>query len=188
MDAQPQLKGASYLSTLAFIDERFGADGHQRVLARVPDEDRAFFEGLILPISWYPLAPFPRLLRALDEELGRGDGKLAEERGIWAAIRDMKTTHRILLKLASPTWVVHKATSLWKNFHTTGTWETKPDGPNAAHATLRDLAIVDAALCATLGGWIIGLLTVSGCKHIHLTHTACRAHGAPACAYHVTWR
>lgn len=182
-----QLKGSAYLSTLAFIEQHFGADAKARVLARLPEEDRAMLGGLILPIRWYPLAPFPRLLRAMEEELGRGDLTLVTERGTWAAIHDMKTVHKLLLKVLTPSWVVQKAMRLWPSFHTSGRWEAAREDERHARAVLHDLGVVDEAMCATLKGWIIGLLTLAGARHPAVEHVACRAHGAPACVYQVAW-
>jgi hypothetical protein len=181
-----QLKGAAYASTLAFIDERFGKDGRARVLSRLSPADREVVSGLILPIGWYPLPPFPRLLRAMDQELGHGDGTLITERGTWAGLRDMKTTYKLLLKFASPQWVLEKGTSLWKNFHDTGRWETARHDLGA-RATLIDHAIVDAAMCATLKGWIIGLLTICNCKQPKVLHDHCRVNGAEHCVYDCSW-
>lgn len=182
-----QLKGAAYTATLQFIQVRFGAPARARVLDRLSPEDRALVGGLILPIGWYPLEPFPRLLRALDAELGRGDFSLCVERGTWVAQNDLKTTHKILLKFVTPGWVIAKATSIWKNFHDTGRWVTAADGPKGAYATLYELGVVDEAMCATLKGWIIGLLTTAGCKGLKVKHTGCRLRGAEGCAYHSTW-
>lgn len=187
MTPHGQLKGASYLSTLAFIDQRFGASGRERVLAALSPEDRALVGGLMLPIGWYPLPPFPRLLRAMVDELGAGDLALSTERGTWAAIHDMKTTHKLLLKFASPGWVIEKGTSLWKNFHDTGRWDTAREGKSGAIATLRELGVADEAMCATLAGWMIGLLTVAGCKSPRVIHPECRASGGAACVFHATW-
>ena len=187
MTPRGQLKGASYLSTLAFIDEKFGKDGRARVLARLASEDRALLDSLLLPIGWYPLPPFPRLLRAMVDELGAGDLQLATDRGIWAAIHDMKTIHKVLLKLASPAWVIDRGTSLWKNFHDTGHWETERVGSRGAVATLRELGVVDEAMCATLRGWILGLLTISGCREPQAIHSECRARGDQACVYQTSW-
>src|SRR4051812_644423 len=156
-------------------------------MKRLSPADRELVGGLILPIGWYPLPPFPRFLRAMDQELGRGDGSLITERGTWAAIHDMKTTHKLLLKFFSPQWVIEKGTSLWKNFHDTGRWESSRDGDKGARAVLLEHGIVDDAMCATLKGWIIGLLTIAGCKNIKVNHVECRASGAPSCGYHASW-
>ncbi|HEX8951471.1 MAG TPA: 4-vinyl reductase [Polyangia bacterium] len=184
---EPQLKGSAYLSTLAFIETHFGAAAKERVLARLTPEDRAVLGHMVLPIQWYPLEPFPRLLRAMDAEVGRGDLSLVTDRGIWAAVQDMRTVHRVLLKLVTAQWVVEKGMKLWPNFHTSGRWESKRDGDKGARATLHDLGVVDEAMCATLKGWIIGLLQLAG-KRATVDHDQCRARGAATCAYHVYWK
>lgn len=185
---EAQLKGSAYLSTLAFIDTKFGADARARVLARLDEDDRAMLTGgLMLPIRWYPLAPFPRLLRAMEAELGRGDLTLVTDRGVWAAIHDMKTVHKVLLKLVTPNWIIDKAMRLWPNFHTSGRWEAHRESDNAARAFLHELGVVDEAMCATLKGWILGLLTLAGVKKMQVEHLQCRARGAPSCLYHVSW-
>jgi hypothetical protein len=181
------LKGGAYLSTFRFIHEKYGADAKQRVLERLTPEDRALVGGIMLPIVWYPLAPFPRLLRAMDEELGKGDLKLATERGVWTAINDMKTVHRVLLKVLTTQWVINSGMRLWPNFHTTGRWESVSEGSRRARASLHDLGVVDEALCATLKGWIIGLLQLAGAEPT-VTHEECRARGASACVYNCSWR
>ena len=74
----------------------------------------------------------------------------------------MKTVHRVLLKLVTPSWVIDKGMKLWPNFHTSGHWESKREGDKGARASLRDLGVVDEAMCATLKGWILGLLRWRG--------------------------
>ena len=186
---EAQLKGSAYLSTMKFIDSHFGADGRKRVLDALSEEDRALLSGLVVAIGWYPLAPFPRLLRAMEQELGKGDLSLVTERGAWAAVNDMKTVHRVLLKFVSVDWVIDKGTNLWPNFHTSGRWTVKRDADNKrVVATLHGLGVVDEAMCATLKGWIIGLISLAGVKDPIVEHVECRARGAHACVYHVDWQ
>lgn len=183
-----QLKGSAYLSTLAFIETHYGAGAKQRVLARLSDDDRTVLGHAPLAIQWYPLAPFPRLLRAMEDELGRGDLSLVTERGTWAAVQDMRTVHRVLLKFVTPQWVIDKGMKIWPNFHTSGRWEAKREGDKGARATLQDLGVVDEAMCATLKGWILGLLQLAGIKTAVVEHSECRTRGAPSCVYQVSWK
>lgn len=185
--AAAQLKGSAYRSTLEFVDTKFGADAHERVLARLSAEDRALIGGIILPIQWYPLSPFPRLLRAMEAELGAGDLALVIDRGAWAAIHDMTTFHKVILKLVTPNWLIEKGTRLWPNFHTSGRWVVSRRGPHGGRAELRDLGVVDEAMCATLKGWLLGLLTLAGAKQPEVRHVECRARGAASCIYDATW-
>lgn len=184
----PQLKGSAYLSTLTFIETHFGAPAKDRVLARLSDEDRAILGHMVLPIQWYPLAPFPRLLRAMDEEVGRGDLSLVTERGTWAAVQDMRTVHKVLLKLLTPAWVVDKAMKLWPNFHTSGHWESKRVGDKGARAELKQLGIVDEAICASLKGWMLGLLQLAGARQASVEHVECRGRGDGNCVYQLSWK
>ena len=183
-----QLKGSAYLSTLAFIEAHYGAGAKERVLGRLSAEDRGMLGHIPLAIQWYPLAPFPRLLRAMEAELGRGDLSLVTERGTWAAVQDMKTVHKVLLKFVTPQWVIDKGMKIWPNFHTSGRWEAKREGDKAARATLHDLGVVDDAMCATLKGWIHGLLQLAGIKRALVEHTECRVRGAATCVYQVSWK
>jgi predicted hydrocarbon binding protein len=77
--------------------------------------------------------------------------------------------------------------SLWPKFHTSGAWEVTRRSDKLAVATLRELGVVDEAMCATLKGWIIGLISLAGVKEPHVEHVECRARGFDACVYHVTW-
>ena len=188
MVAEAQLKGSAYRSTLAFIEAHYGPTAKERVLARLSAEDRTALGNMLLAIQWYPLAPFPRLLRAMEAELGRGDLTLVTERGAWAAVQDMKTVHKVLLKFVTPQWVIDKGMRLWPNFHTSGRWEVKREGDKAASAILHDLGVVDEAMCATLKGWIQGLLQLAGVKNASVSHTECRARGGATCVYQASWK
>jgi predicted hydrocarbon binding protein len=176
-----------FLSTFAFMEHRFGPAAKGAVLKHLSAEDREMYAGIMLPITWYPLAPFGRLLRAMDGELGRGDFTLVAERGEWAATRDLHTLRRAVLKFVTIPWVIQKGASLWPQFHDTGRWEVRQIDSSKAIAELHDLGVVDEAICASIGGWIKGMANLSGDK-VELKHTKCRAKGEPSCAYEVQWR
>lgn len=188
LEPSGQLKGNAFLWTLKFIDHHAGEGARARVLARLPPDERALLEGIVLPISWYPLPLFGRLLRAMDQELGNGDLSLAMERGRWVAVNDVRTIHKVFLKLFTPEWLVERATgSLWRKFHSSGEWTTE-GGDGRAHAELRDLAHVDTAVCASIGGWIVGLFQLAGAKNVEVKHPLCRGRGSAVCAYDVEWK
>ena len=177
-----------FLSTFAFIEHRFGDKAKDAVLAKLNDADRALFaDDILLPISWYPLGAFGRLLRAMDVTLGNGDLTLVTERGEWTATRDIRTIRRVFLKLVTIPWIIDKGAGLWPQFHDTGKWTVKQLGAEQAQAELADLGVVDDAICASIKGWIAGLAQLSGHKSIDIRHTRCRARGSPICIYDVKW-
>src|SRR5580693_7292404 len=128
-----------FLSTFAFMEDRFGPQAREAVMRRMSPEDRELLGGILLPISWYPLAPFGRLLRAMDVELGRGDLSLVTERGEWTATRDMHTLRKAVLRLVTIPWVIDKAAGLWPQFHDTGRWELRRRAERRAVAELHEL-------------------------------------------------
>ncbi len=176
-----------FLSTFAFLEHRFGADAKSTVLRHLGDDDRELLSGILLPISWYPLAPFGRLLHVMDAELGKGDLTLVTERGEWTATRDFHTLRKVFLKLVTIPWIIQKAATLWPQFHDTGRWEVRSLSPDHAVAELHDLGVVDEAICASIRGWIIGLAKLSGTKNVNVRQTTCRAKGDVACVYEVRW-
>jgi len=178
-----------FLSTFAFMEHRFGAEAREAVMTRLTAEDRELLSGIMLPITWYPLAPFGRLLRVMDTRLGKGDLSLVVERGEWTATRDLHTLRKVLLKLVTIPWVIQKGASLWPQFHDTGRWEVRHGGNSETHAVaeLHDLGVVDEAICASIRGWIIGLAKLTGSKAVRVRHATCRAKGDAACVYEVQW-
>jgi predicted hydrocarbon binding protein len=175
-----------YLSTFAFMEARFGAAAKGAVLRRLSPEDREMYGEIMLPITWYPLAPFGRLLRVMDAELGKGDLSLVTERGEWTATRDLHTLRKAILKFVSIPWVVEKGASLWPKFHDTGRWDVRASDAKSAVAELYDLGVVDEAICASIRGWLLGLASLTGDK-VDVRHTKCRAKGEPACTYEMRW-
>jgi hypothetical protein len=176
-----------FLSTFAFMEHRFGGHAKEAVLKRLGDADRELLSGILLPIAWYPLAPFGRLLRAMDGELGRGDFLLVTERGEWTATRDLHTLRRAFLKLVTIPWIITKGASLWPQFHDTGRWEVRQMGSEHAVAELWDLGVVDEAICASIKGWVQGLAKLAGPRRVEVRHANCRAKGDQACVYEVRW-
>ncbi len=176
-----------YLSTFAFVEHRFGGTAKAAVLDALDAPDRALVSELMLPIAWYPLAPFGRLLHAMDRALGAGDLALVTDRGEWTADRDIKTLRRAVLKLVTIPWVVSKAVNLWPQFHDSGHWSVRQVTSSRAIATLDDLAVIDEAICASVGGWIQGLAKLTGTSRVTVKHTHCRARGDASCSYDVRW-
>jgi hypothetical protein len=183
---QAHVKGTALLSTLDFVEHKFGAGAKARLLAALPPSRSATFRELILPIQWYDVKVFAELLDTLDRQLGSGDGSLIVERGTWAAEQALNSTLRLLLKLLSPQWLLEKGGRIWNNYQDTGTWEMKRLD-HGALATLHQIGIVEPAICANTRGWIIGLLKMSGCKQVSVVEKECRARGGAADVFEIHW-
>lgn len=179
-------KGVGFVNVRAFVYERFGESGWQKVVGAMQPEDRTLLEGLV-PVGWYELAAYARLIRAVDRQLGGDDLRLVEKLGRYEATRDLTTIHRLFMRAANPGLILAKTTELWRRFHDSGRWTVVREGKSAT-GTLEGWGVVDAALCAELTGYIQGIIEVGTGRDVKVLHTQCRALGHSACVFAGQWR
>lgn len=179
-------KGVSYVHARMFVEHRFGADGWAAVLARLPLRDREEVESVI-PVGWYDLGVYARLIRAVDEVHGTGDLALLSQVGRFQAERDFTTIQRMFFRLANPAFAVEKTADYWRRFHDSGTWNVQRVSDAEVTGELRDWGVVDRALCRELTAYMGRVLELVGAKHVIMEHTRCRALGDAQCSYRARW-
>jgi hypothetical protein len=182
-----QTKGVGFTNVRAFVQDRFGADGWAALLASFPDADRAVLEGVV-PVGWYDLALYARLIGAVDRRFGNGDLRLVRELGRFEAEKDLTTIHQFFLRLMNPSIVIEQTSKYWRRFHDTGEWETERIEDRGAVARLSGWAVVDAALCEELGAYLTRLLELCGCREVVMEHRTCRVRGDAVCELRARWR
>jgi hypothetical protein len=179
-------KGIGFRNVQSFAAMRFGDAAYEKVLARLGDEDRRAL-GAIIPMGWYDVWLYARLIHALNDLYGRGDLSLLDELGQYEASQDLTTVHRLFMRVANPGLILDKTMMLWRRFHDTGAWEVTRQG-KSAKGVLRDWGIVDEGMCCELRGYIQGIVSYGNGKDVRLEHTSCRARGAQACVFEGSWR
>ena len=181
-----QTKGVSFSNARAWVEERFGGDAYDRVLARLGPDDAAEVRGSVA-VGWYDLGLHSRLLRAIDDELGHGDLALVGELGRWEAHRDFTIIYRIVLRFASPSIILQKMPDMWKRYYDEGDWEVVRDG-NAATGRLRGWGGDCPALRVELTSWMHRALELVGARDVRIEHTLSRARGDALDEWHASWR
>jgi hypothetical protein len=179
-------KGIGFRNVQSFTQMRFGELAYDKVLAQLGEDDRRVLGGII-PMGWYDVALYARLIHAVNHLYGRGDLSLLDQLGQYEAAQDLTTVHRLFMRVANPGLILDKTMTLWRRFHDTGTWEVTRRGKSAT-GVRRDWGIVDAGMCTELRGYIQGIVSVGNGKDVWVEHTTCRVHGAEACVFDGTWR
>jgi predicted hydrocarbon binding protein len=179
-------KGIGFVNVREFVLARFGQAGWDRLVKRSSPAEQAVLES-ILPVGWYDLAFYTRLIRALDEELGAGDLRLVQALGRFEAERDLTTIQRVFLRLVRPSLAIENMDKYWRRFHDTGAWTTER-GPREVTARLSGWGIVDAALCRELVGYLGRTLELLGGRDVFVDHRKCRGKGDELCEFQTTWR
>jgi predicted hydrocarbon binding protein len=185
-DAAAKTKGVGFVNVRRFTFDRFGEQGWEAVRAELVPEDRRELDGVV-PVGWYALALYARLIRALDRVHGAGDLALVVQLGRYEAERDLTTIHRMFLRLANPAFMLDKTAEYWRRFHDTGEWTVERLGPTHVRAYLDGWGVVDTALCRELVGYLLRTFELLGAKNVRLEHTTCRAHGSDRCTFLGRW-
>ena len=79
-----QIKGAVLKSRLAFVQENFGKDGLQRVLASLPEGDQRTLK-MLFTSNWYPFEMGKALDDAIVRVFGGGKAQFFERLGAASA-------------------------------------------------------------------------------------------------------
>lgn len=180
-------KGVGFTNVRAFVGERFGAAAWQELLAVMPKAEREELESM-LPVGWYDLSLYARLIRAVDQRMGHGDLSLITQLGRFEAEKDLTTIHQFFLRFANANVVVEQTSKYWRRFHDTGVWETQRLGERGAIAKLSDWGLVDAGLCAELVAYLSRALELCGCRDLVMDHPLCRVRGDAHCEFRGRWR
>lgn len=181
----PRTKGVSFANAKAWVEERFGRDAYERVLARLGPEDAAEVRGS-LAMGWYDLSLHSRVLRAIDAELGQGDLALLGELGRWEAERDFTVIHRIVLRFASPSIILQKMPDLWKRYYDHGEWEIVRDD-HVVTGRLRGWGSDCPEIRAEVTAWMHRAFELVGARDVRLEQTRSRSRGDALDEWRASW-
>ncbi len=181
-----QVKGNIVKARITFVQERFGQDAWERVLRSLPEADREQLSGIV-NVAWYPFDLGRRLDDAIVAVLGGGRTAAFEEMGRASARANLATVHKSFLEPRDPAAFMQKTPMIYRFYYDTGrrTWEAT--GPTSGVVTTFDADTHSAADCATVVGWYKEALTMAGAKDVAVVEEECRARGAEACRYRVSW-
>lgn len=181
-----RIKGVAIQSRLQFIESRFGSEGLERVLDRLPPEHRKWLTEPVLVSRWYPLALSEAILDAAETLFGRRDGALCREMGATSCRLSLQKLYR---GFAAPRDTSHLALrlreALWKHYYDEGKLEARRLDEGAIEVELKNLAESTRWTCDLLVGYMEALEELWGHRHVTVTHARCRSRGAPSCVFSI---
>ena len=181
-----KVKGVVILNGRDYALANGGEEAWARVLERLGPEDRQSLAAVI-PVGWYDIGLYDRTNRALAEAFGGGDGLVMAAVGQFAAEHDLKTIHRLFLRLATPAYVIERSAGFWGRFQDSGTWTVTREPPNRVRARLVDWGAQDELTCIRLAAYMFRLFQLVGARNGKLERVACRTRGDPACVFEGKW-
>lgn len=182
-----QVKGTVLKARLAFIDQHFGAEGREKVLASLSQEDQQEL-GRPLPVKWYPFDLGRRLDEAIVNVLGGGQSHFFLRLGIASAEQNLAKMHHAFLTPGDPHAFLAKAPTIYRLYYETGRREYQRTGDKEALLTTYDAETFSAPDCLTVVGWHQRALEMCGARDVVIVEEECRAKGGEVCRYRLTWK
>ena len=179
------MKGIGFENVRSYVKSKHGDTGWAQVLAAMSAADRAALTSIVA-VGWYEVSLFARLLRKVDQTLGKGDLTLLAKVGQYEAEQDFGRALRVIMRVVSPLQMFRAERRLWSHFQTSGEWVFTPV-PDGMSGSLSGWA-ADTALCAELQGYLVRLIEFTGGKEAAVHHERCRARGHASCVYEFRWR
>jgi len=180
-----RVKGGALQSRLAFVRERGGDAAVQRVLARLPEDDRKTI-AQVLTGAWYPFALNARIDEAIAAEFAMGE-RIFYLMGEKSAMHNLQGAHRVFVAEKDPHGLLKRSAQIHQTYYDTGRREYEKTGDKKAVLRTYDCATFSKHDCMTNLGWHTKALEMCGGKNVHVTETKCRASGADVCEYVCEW-
>lgn len=181
-----QIKGTVLKARLAFVEEHFGKEGVQKVLAGLgPDDQRAL--RLVFTANWYPFELGKRLDDAIVRELGGGRKDFFERLGEASAQKNLTSLHSGYVTPGDPQAFLAKAPAIYAMYYETGRREYQSTGERSGVLTTHDAETFSGPDCLTVVGWYRRALELCGASGVQVVEEECRARGGAVCRYSVSW-
>lgn len=182
-----QIKGSILKSRLGFVEQHWGAEGLQRLLAAMPDEDRRTLQA-VLTVKWYPFEVGERLDAAIVNVLGEGKAEVFERLGAASADSNLTSLHKSFVTPGRPHDFLAKAPQIYRFYYETGHRTYEKTGETSGVLTTHEAETFSTPDCLTVIGWYKRALEMCGVSDVAIDEDECRARGGAVCRYRIRWR
>lgn len=181
-----QIKGSVVKSRLAFVEEHFGKEATDRVLATLSESDRKAL-GSVLTVKWYPIDLGTRLDDAIVKVLGNGKAEFFERLGVASAEKNLTSVHKAFVAPGDPHAFLTRTPVIYSMYYEKGRREYEKTGDRSATLTTHDAEAFSAPDCLTIVGWHRRALEMCGASNVRVVEDECRAKGGSVCRYQLSW-
>jgi hypothetical protein len=181
------VKAQALLNGAAWVRDKHGEEALESVFSRCRPEVRERCTTAIA-INWHPLEELVEFLEIVDQQLGRGDGKVAEAMGAASARLNLRhMALRLAFFLARPEFLMRRVAGVWRQYNDEGQMVVLEFSPGRMVAEMQDFASPSWAFCCSVTGWLHEAGVATGMKHLVSHHAECCARGAASCQWHLRW-
>jgi len=187
------LKAASLINNIELARALLGPEKLDALVATLPPETRALFARPLLALEWIPADDWLPFQTALLERAFKNDEVAFRQLVHKVCARDFNTFYKVLMKLASPSYVIERTARLWQTYNDSGELVVARNERvgERTHVTLAlaGYGTRHRVFGILLHGFVEQLLRMAGAKQIEVRRTL-NIVGAKGldCELQVSWR
>jgi hypothetical protein len=181
------VKGSVLRSRVDYVENQFGRQRLDQVLALLPEEDRHTFKSGLLPAQWYPFALGERLETAILQSLGEEGRSTFTDLGRQSATYNLGGVHKVFVRAGDPHHLLSRAPAIYKLYYDTGSRTYEKTGENACRLVTSDAEVTSVGDCLTVMGWHQRAVEMCDGRDVVTEHPRCRARGDAVCEYLISW-
>ncbi|MCP4899554.1 MAG: hypothetical protein GY906_21520 [bacterium] len=183
-----QVKGTAFCSRIAYVERHHGGKALEQVFDQMKDQGcAASLKKRALPSGWYSFENYVDLLETIDRVCGKGDGSLFRGMASQVAQDDLSTIYRAFIRVASPAFVLKKASHIWRQYYDSGDLQVLKDQPGEVLLEVCDMPNPQTAHCESISGWVEQCVRMTGAANAKVSHDSCRVRGDDRCIFNVRW-
>jgi len=182
-----KIKAQGLLNAAKWIEETYGQDALRDVVRACSEPVRDRYVSAIA-IEWHPVEELVEFLQVAEKQLGKDDGKLAEEVGAAGARLNLRGAMlRLVFYLAKPEFLMKRVAQLWRQFNDEGEMLITHFEDYASGLEVKGISKPYWLFCCTITGWAREVTKASGGMHPLARHVECRARGGARCLWELKW-
>jgi hypothetical protein len=160
-----QVKGTAVRTTRDFVKAKF-PDLYDRWIGALTPDSKKLFTSTIDATAWYPyLDGYSVPVEKIVEICYRGDRKTGgEQLGSWSAEISLKGFYKVFLLIASPQFLLQRASKIFTTFYEPSEIEASITDSNNAILRILKFDKIDESVEYRIAGWTRKALELANCN------------------------
>ncbi len=160
-----QVKGTALRTTRDFVKNRF-PESYDKWLDSLTTDSKKLYSSTLDATAWYPLKEgYAIPVGKIMDICYKGDKKTGgDELGSWSAEMGLKGFYKVFLLIASPQFLLQRASKIFTTFYEPSQIEASIIGSNDAILRVVKFDDIDEAIEYRIAGWTRKALELANCS------------------------
>lgn len=184
-----QVKGTALRTTRDFVKANYPGQ-FDKWLASLSPESKKLFESSLDATAWYPYRegyaiPVGKIMETcFNGNIKEGGEKL----GSWSAEMSLQGFYKVFLLIASPQFLLQRASKIFTTFYNPSEIEAEIIGSNIGLLRILKFDEIDKAVEYRIAGWIIRALELANCTDLSYEMVKSLSDGDDSTEIRFHWR